>query len=236
MLEIEGLSFRYEKNSPLIFEDLSLTVENGRTGIILGGSGSGKTTLFKLILGTETPQKGTVLFGGKNLKKLSPSEKARAVAFVPHYIDFGTMTVFDFVLMGRIAFFGFRPKKKDREAAQRILEEMDLAELADRSAESLSGGEKQKVAIARALVQDPQFLVFDELTENLDAANGALLIYEIKRLADSKNIGILASVRDIRSAISFGDDFFVLKDKKALKVPKEELMQTITGQRESAAP
>lgn len=214
MLKIENLSFKYEKNSPAILDGLNLELEKGKTGIILGASGSGKTALFKNILGVETPLEGRILFDGKDLKKLSPKAKARAVAFVPRNIKCGSLSVFEFVLMGRIAYFGFRPGKKDRVIAQRVLEEMDLTQLSDREVDSLSGGEKQKVAIARALVQEPDFLVFDDPTEGLDVGNAALLIYEIKQLAAQRGIGILASVRNTEQARLMGDVFYLMKDGK----------------------
>jgi iron complex transport system ATP-binding protein len=114
--------------------------------------------------------------------------------------------------MGRISYFGIRAGKEDYEAVEQLLADMGLLELAHRNVEELSGGEKQKIAIARAMAQEPQMMVFDEPTGNLDIANEQLIIREAKKLAKEKNIAILASPHDLNQALALGDKFFFLKD------------------------
>ena len=210
MLKVENVSFRYTGN--LVLNQASLELQQGQIGIVLGKNGSGKTTLFKNILGIEKPKSGAISFEGENLLKMSVRERARRIAYVPQHIHFGDLTVFDSVLMGRVSYFGMKASREDYEAVEKILQDMNLSEFANRSAEALSGGEKQKIAIARAMAQEPKLMVFDEPTGNLDIANEQLIIQEAKRLAREKNISILSSLHDLNQALYFGDKFFFLKD------------------------
>ena len=120
--------------------------------------------------------------------------------------------MYDSILMGRVSYFGLRAGKEDYDVVDRIMAEMKLESFADRNAENLSGGEKQKIAIARALAQEPKMLVFDEPTGNLDIANEELIIEEAKKVARNRNIAILSSLHDLNQALYFGDRFFFLKD------------------------
>ena len=212
MLNVNELYFRYSKRGQPVLNGASLELKQGEIGILLGKNGSGKTTLFKNILGIEKPESGNVLFDGENLAKMKRRERARRIAYVPQHIHFGDLSVLDSVLMGRVSYFGMQASREDYEVVEKILEDMELLDFAHRSAEALSGGEKQKIAIARAMAQEPKLMVFDEPTGNLDIANEQLILREAKRLARQKNIAILSSLHDLNQALYFGDKFFFLKD------------------------
>ena len=212
MLKVENLQFSYGKKGKPVLNGASLELKQGEIGILLGKNGSGKTTLFKNILGIEKPQGGAITFGGEDLSKLPRRERARRIAYVPQHIHFGDLSVLDSVLMGRVSYFGLKAGKEDYEAVEKILTDMQLTDFAHRSAEALSGGEKQKIAIARAMAQEPKLMIFDEPTGNLDIANEQLIIEEAKKLAREKNISILSSLHDLNRALYFGDKFFFLKD------------------------
>ena len=211
MLKIENLHFSYSGKTEVL-RGADLELSEGQVGILLGKNGSGKTTLFRALLGLVKPKKGSITFQGENLLKLGRVQRARKIAYVPQDIQFGALTVFDSVLMGRISYFGLQASKEDYEAVEKLLVDMGLLELAHRNVTELSGGEKQKIAIARAMAQQPKLMVFDEPTGNLDIANEQLIIREAKKLAKEKNIAILSSLHDLNQALALGDRFFFMKD------------------------
>lgn len=212
MLTVTHLSFAYGKRGTAVLRDVNMSLRDGEIGILLGRNGSGKTTLFKNILGILKPRGGSICFDGRDLTAMSGRERAGIVAYVPQDIRFGALTVFDSVLLGRIARFGTRASAADHAAVHRILSEMGLDGYADRNVDRLSGGERQKVAIARALAQEPKLLVLDEPTGNLDIANEQLLIEEAKKLAKERRIAVFSSLHDLNQALRFGDRFFFMKN------------------------
>jgi iron complex transport system ATP-binding protein len=212
MLSVHHLSFRYSRRSPQVLKDIHLELNAGEIGILLGKNGSGKTTLFKNILGICDPDGGDIRFDGEDFLKLSRREKARRVAYVPQEIQFGALSVFDSILMGRIAYFGLKASRSDYEVVERILKDMRLEGYAERNVDELSGGERQKIAIARAMAQEPKLMIFDEPTGNLDIANEQLILEEARKLAHDKGIAILSSLHDLNQAMAFGDRFFFIRD------------------------
>ena len=172
MLKVEHVTFRYERRGAPVLRDASLSLETGQVGVLLGRNGCGKTTLLKTTLGLCTPEQGQILFDGQALGAMKRQQRAQVAAYVPQELQFGALRVYDAVLAGRVSRFGIQPGAADRTAAEAALADMDLTALAERNVQTLSGGERQKVAIARALAQEPKLLVFDEPTGNLDSRSG----------------------------------------------------------------
>ena len=151
-------------------------------------------------------------------------ERARRIAYVPQSIHFGALSVYDTVLMGRVSYFGYKAGRDDCAAVEAILRDMKLEDYAARNVEQLSGGERQKIAIARALAQEPRLLIFDEPTGNLDLANEQLIIDEARRAAGERGIAILTSLHDLNQAIDLGDRFFFMKNGQIRHAGGPEIM------------
>ena len=211
MLEIKGLSFAYETSKPVL-RGVELSLEDGKVGILLGRNGAGKSTLLKIITGILKPSAGSVLFDGQDLLAMTRRQRAALVAYVPQQIEYGDLTVYQTVLTGRVSYYSVKPSKSDLDVVEKVISEMDLSDVSCRNVQELSGGERQKVAIARALAQEPRVLVFDEPTGNLDIANELLIIREARRIAHNKNITVFSSIHDLNQAMVFGDVFFFMKD------------------------
>ena len=193
-------------------KNVDVEIPRGKLVVITGLSGSGKSSLMSLLMRMWNPPEGTITVSGHPIEEIPLKTLRGSIAYVPQDIRFGALTVFDSVLLGRVSYFGMNAGKGDYEIVERVLADMGLSEHALRNVEQLSGGERQKVAIARALAQEPSLLVLDEPTGNLDIANEQLIVDEAKRLAREKSIAVLCSIHDLNRAFTLGDKFFFLKD------------------------
>ena len=190
-LTIQGVTAGYRGKA--VLQDVSLTLAAGQVMCLLGANGSGKTTLFKVILRLLRPTTGTVCLNGENILRWPQDRLARAMGYVPqiHTPPFA-FTVRDVVLMARAAHLPAfaSPGRKDERIADEALGRLRLLELADKRYTEISGGERQLVLIARALAQQPQWLILDEPTANLDFGNQIRVLQNIKQLANS-GLGVL---------------------------------------------
>ena len=212
MIDIKSLSAGYSKKGDGVLHNLSLRVGDGQIGVLLGPNGSGKSTLLKTVAGLLKPKTGEILIDNLSIHKASKKERSRQVAYVPQGSSYAPLSVYDIILLGRLPFFAFTPSKLDHEKTAEVIKDLGLESFALKNVQELSGGEQQKVAIARALNQDPRVLLFDEPTSNLDLGNELLIVKEAKRLAKEKNLTILIAIHDINIALSLGDRFFFLKE------------------------
>lgn len=212
MLKVEHVTFRYDRHGPAALNDVCLTLPEGQVGILLGRNGCGKTTLLKTLLGLYAPESGCITFEDMELTGMPRRQRAQIAAYVPQELEFGALRVYDVVLAGRVSRFGVQPGPDDRAAVEAALADMGLTALAERNVQTLSGGERQKVAIARALAQEPRLLVFDEPTGNLDVANEQRILRQAKRLAQAKGLTVLCTLHDLNQALRYGDRLFLMQD------------------------
>lgn len=212
MIRLTSLSCSYGKKAKPVLRDVSFTLNKGEIAILLGPNGAGKSTLLQAVLGNIKFYEGDILIDGKNIKELSARQRAKLIAYVPQSFHFAPSSVYDAILLGRIPYFAFAPSQEDHAYVNQIIQEMGLETLASRNVTELSGGEKQKVAIARALAQGSEILVLDEPTSNLDLAAQAQIASLIKGLAKRKNLTILMSIHDLNLALNIGKSFIFLKN------------------------
>ncbi len=219
-LDVKNLYFNIKGHE--ILKDISLAVRSGEFVGIIGPNGSGKSTFLKNVYRVLQPTKGEIFLFGENTKSLSLTQTARQMATVGqfHHVNFD-LSVEDMVMMGRIPHqHGIgKISDKDREIVAKSLKAVGLENFANRHFQRLSGGEQQRVVLARALAQQPRFLLLDEATNHLDIHYQLQLMEIVSHLG----IGILAVLHDLNLAALYCDYVYALKDGKLVAggVPKE---------------
>lgn len=207
---INKLSFNYGAFS--VLKDVELEVELGEVLSIIGPNGSGKSTLLKCINRILKTQQNTVLIDGKDASKINIRELSKIMGYVPQSsTSTFPFTVFDVVLMGRRPYIGWNLSDRDTEIVAEMLDFLGIGELAMRHYYELSGGEQQKVIIARALAQQPQILLLDEPTSSLDIKHQLEILCMLKSLAQSKERCVIVSMHDLNMASRFSDRMLMLK-------------------------
>ncbi len=209
-LKINGLQFSYD--STPVLEDVSFGVKKGEMLTIIGPNASGKTTLLKCINDILTPQKGTILIDDESLNDLSMTDIAREIGHVPQAgsKSFPT-TVFDTVLMGRKPHGSWKPSEKDLEKVSNTISRLNLEHIAMKNIGEISGGQKQKVLIARALAQNPDILLLDEPTSSLDLKH-QLKVLDIVSKQTENGISVVMTMHDLNLAARYSSKILMLKE------------------------
>jgi iron complex transport system ATP-binding protein len=210
-IQINGISFSY--NSVDVLKDVNFHIDKGDLIAILGNNGVGKSTLLKCINRILKPKFGTILIEGQDTKKLG-SEIAKKVSYVSQRNQATRLTVFDAVLLGRKPYVKWDISKRDLEITKCVIEMFSLQKIAMRFVDELSGGELQKVIVARALVQEPSLILLDEPTNNLDIKSQIEVMNIVKQIVQSNEISCLMAIHDINLALRFIDKFILMKDGK----------------------
>jgi iron complex transport system ATP-binding protein len=205
-LRVQNLACGYSKTVAPILKDINLSITCGETLCLLGPNGAGKTTLFKTMLGLIKPLAGQMSINGEDTSNWHRRRFAQHIAYIPQeHMPAFPFTVKEVVLQGRTPHIGALGSigRTDNEVAMAALASLGIEHLASRDYTMLSGGERQMVLIARALAQQPAFLVMDEPTASLDFGNQARVLKRVRNLADSK-IGVIMTTHDPNQALLLG--------------------------------
>ena len=224
MLELENLSFSYESGGPVILDQVSLQVPAGSCMAVLGNNGAGKSTMLKCIARIFKPTGGRVVVDGSALGQLTRKELAQKLAYVAQTGEATHTMVYDAVLLGRRPYIRWDATGEDRQVVEQILQQFNLQHCAARYLDELSGGERQKVFLARAMAQQPRFLLLDEPTSNLDLRNQHEMLRLVRQLVEREQIGALIVLHDLNLALRYCDRFVFLKDAQLYAEGTEEIV------------
>lgn len=213
MISIEDVSFAYDTSTPIL-DKVTTLVEDGKLTGILGNNGAGKSTLLFCLNKILKPSEGIVRFDGESIADMKRNELAQKVALVAQKSEATSLTVFDFVLLGRRPYMSFRPTDGDYGIVGTVIEQLGLDDFALRNVDELSGGEFQKVVLARALAQQTSNLLLDEPTNNLDPHNQLEVMHAIRNVVDTRGITAVAVMHDLNLSLRFCDNLLFLKNRR----------------------
>lgn len=222
ILNVQGLQFHYPGRP--VLEDVGFSVAQGEFLAVLGTNGAGKTTLLKCINRILKPTAGSVFIDGVAVSSLNRNALAQKIAYVEQQRVGSRATVFNTVLLGRKPYIRWDITKNDMEIASQALATLELSDHALRFLDELSGGELQKVAIARALAQQPQLLLLDEPTSSLDLKNQLEVLNLIRQITHAQGIAAVVAMHDLNQALRFADRFILLRDDRIFAAGGTEVM------------
>lgn len=214
-IDIKNISFSY-KEEKKVLSSSSFSLSSGDMTALLGRNGAGKSTLFKIFLKMLMPQSGGIEIDGRNLASFTNKELAKVFSYIPQssYMEF-PYSVMDTLLMAKASALPIfsSPKMKEKREAEEILEDFSISHLSSRNMENLSGGEKQLILIARALLQNAAFIILDEPTSNLDYGNQLMVLEKLKEL-NKQGIGIIYSTHNPELALTYSSRILTLNEGK----------------------
>ena len=224
MLRIDSLTVAY--SDKIVLRDVSLEVGFGEILALIGPNGAGKTTLIRAATGVVPVQSGQVRMNGRDLESLPPAQRARILAVGPQARQLGgAFTVEQAVMMGRTPYLNWlgQEGEADKAAVRLALEQTNLETFADRQIAQLSGGEQQRVLLARALAQSTPVLLLDEPTNHLDLQHQTNLLSLVRELCRQKQLAVLMALHDLNLVSFYADKvaLWVQGELKALGTPQE---------------
>lgn len=223
MIEVSALEFEYKHNKKIL-EDIKFDIDKGQCLAILGNNGAGKSTMLKCLNKIISPNCGNVYVDKIDILKLKQFEIAKQIAYVAQKNESSRFTVFDAILLGRKPYIKLAPTEQDIKIVSDIIERMNLTQFSLRYIDELSGGELQKVMLARALAQQPKVLLLDEPTSNLDLKNQLEVLKVVQEIAKKENISVIIVIHDLNLALRYCDRFLFLKNKNVYAYGGHEII------------
>ena len=212
-LKVKDVEFSY--GSVPILKSICLELASSEMLGVVGPNGAGKSTLIRCIDRILKPQRGTILLDGQDIKKMHLMQLAKKIGYIPQSTaQVFPATVFDTVLMGRRPHIGWRSNEKDTEKVLEMLKKLNIEEFAMRDINELSGGQQQKVFIARALTQEPKILLLDEPTSNLDIRCQLEVMDIIRNIVSEKQISAIMAIHDLNLASRYADMTLMMNSGK----------------------
>lgn len=210
-LKVKDVEFSYA--SVHVLKNVCIELAASEMLGVVGPNGAGKSTLIRCINKILQPRKGSILLDGRDIKDMRLMELAKKMGYIPQSTSqVFPATVFDTVLMGRRPHIGWRSSEKDTEKVLKTLQMLNIEELAMRDINELSGGQQQKVFIARALTQEPDVLLLDEPTSNLDIKHQLEVMEIIKSIVREKEISAIMAIHDLNLASRYADRIIMMTD------------------------
>jgi iron complex transport system ATP-binding protein len=209
-ISIQNIEFSY--NGSPVLKDIGCNISKGDFVALVGPNGSGKSTLIKCITGILKPKKGAILISDLNINNLQVNELAQTLAYIPQNRNGQVpVSVFDTVLLGRKPYISWKPSKNDLEITSQVINQLNINDIAQKDINKLSGGQQQMVYIARALAQQPEILLLDEPTANLDIRHTIEIMDLLKGLC-SKGLTVVIAIHDINLAMRYASHIMMLKE------------------------
>jgi len=227
ILDVSHITAGYPNRT--VLRDLSLQAQGGQVLGVIGANGAGKTTLLRVIGGTLPARAGSVRLGGLDLERLDARGRAQKVAVVPQGARLPeAFSVAEVVLLGRTPYLSLlgRESDEDRRIAREAMTQTDTLQLAERRIGELSGGEQQRVLVARALTQQPQVLLLDEATAHLDLKHQAEILGLARKMAHERNLIVIAALHDLNLAALFADRLALLRKGELLALAEPSAVLT----------
>ncbi len=210
ILEVNGIAFSYRSKE--VLRNVKFQVKCNELLAILGPNGVGKTTLLKCINSILRPKQGSILVENENVLDIGHMEIAKKMAYVAQHSEPARLTAFDAILLGRRPHIKWNVTEHDLRVVNAVIKRLNLEDLSLRYIDQISGGELQKVSIARALVQDPTVMLLDEPTSNLDLKNQMEILRIIKEVVEGHSVSAIMTMHNLNTALRFSDKFIFLKD------------------------
>lgn len=221
----KNMSFAYNQDN--ILEKINMEIQTGQLISIIGPNGVGKSTLLKCLSNIYKPGSGMVYLNGEEIVNIEVRELAKILAYVPQrQADNFSMTVYEMILLGRRPYIKWKVTAEDEAVVESILERLNIMHLAERELNTLSGGERQKIAVARALAQEAEILFLDEPVSSLDINHQLEVMELLSELVDQDRLTVVVVLHDLNLACNFSDTAYLLWEKGLYTAGKPEQVLT----------